>query len=168
MESGEFREDLYYRLAVVRLHLPPLRERGADVEALALHYAARFAAEYGRPLRRVSSSALELLRAHAWPGNVRELRNAMERAVLLSTGETLLPQHLELEVGLDRRPVTAGSSLPGYDAKLSMAQVEALHIEQVLSAVGRHYGRAADILGMHRNTVSRKAQEYGLAGEEAE
>jgi DNA-binding NtrC family response regulator len=168
MESGEFREDLYYRLAVVRLHLPPLRERGADVEALALHYAARFAAEYGRPLRRVSSSALELLRAHSWPGNVRELRNAMERAVLLSTGETLLPQHLELEVGLDRRPVTAGSSLPGYDAKLSMAQVEALHIEQVLSAVGRHYGRAADILGMHRNTVSRKAQEYGLAGEEAE
>ncbi len=168
MESGEFREDLYYRLAVVRLHLPPLRERGADVEALALHYLARFAAEYGRPLRHVSGSALDLLSAHPWPGNVRELRNAMERAVLLSTGETIRPQHLELEAGHDRRVLTPGSSLPGYNAKLSMAQVEALHMEQVLNAVARHYGRAADVLGMHRNTVSRKAQEYGLAGEEAE
>jgi DNA-binding NtrC family response regulator len=166
MEGGEFREDLYYRLAVVRLHLPPLRERGADVEALALHYASRFAAHYGRPLRRVSGHALDLLRAHPWPGNVRELRNAMERAVLLSTGETILPQHLELEAGHGRRTPRSGSALPGYDSSLSMARVEALHIEQVLNSVGRHYGQAAEILGMHRNTVSRKAQEYGIMAEE--
>jgi DNA-binding NtrC family response regulator len=90
----------------------------------------------------------------------------MERAVLLSTGETLLPQHLELESRSDRPATTSGSLLPGYHPGLSMARVEALHIEQVLEAVGHHYGRAAEVLGMHRNTVSRKAQEYGLAGED--
>jgi DNA-binding NtrC family response regulator len=83
--AGEFREDLFYRLAVVRLHLPPLRERGGDVRALALHYAAHYAAAHGRPVRHIASAALERLELHAWPGNVRELRNVMERAVLWSS-----------------------------------------------------------------------------------
>jgi two-component system response regulator FlrC len=163
--AGEFREDLFYRLAVVRLHLPPLRERAGDVRTLALHYAARFARTYGRPLRAVAPEALDALAAHTWPGNVRELRNVVERAVLLAQGPTLGPAHVEM----DRRPAPAGAAaqaaggaLPGYADTLSMAQVEALHIARVLAAVDGHFGRAAEVLGMHRNTVSRKAVEYGI------
>jgi DNA-binding NtrC family response regulator len=161
--AGDFREDLFYRLAVVRLHLCPLRERRGDVRALALHYAARFARTYGRPLRAVSEEALARLEAHAWPGNVRELRNAIERAVLLATGDVLLPAQLEL----DARPGAASTpaaapTLPGYAPEMSMAEVEALHLRVVLERVAGHFGRAGEQLGMHRNTVSRKAIEYGI------
>ena len=159
--SGDFREDLFYRLAVVRLHLPPLRERVGDLRPLALHYAARFAAAYGRPLRAVSEEALERLGAHAWPGNVRELRNVVERAVLMVPGDLLLPEHLELDVRAAEGG-SNGAALPGYSPEMSMAEVEALHIGQVLERVGNHFGRAAEVLGMHRNTVSRKAMEYGI------
>ncbi|MFL5386994.1 MAG: sigma-54 interaction domain-containing protein [Longimicrobiaceae bacterium] len=162
--EGEFREDLFYRLAVVRLHLPPLRERRGDVRALVLHYAARFARAYGRPLRAVSDEALARLEAHPWPGNVRELRNAVERAVLLATGDVLLPAHLELDAPRGAAPAAAGPTLPGYTPELSMAEVEALHLRQVLERVDGHFGRAAEQLGMHRNTVSRKAMEYRIIG----
>ncbi|HEV2148475.1 MAG TPA: sigma-54 dependent transcriptional regulator [Longimicrobiaceae bacterium] len=161
IEAGEFREDLFYRLAVVRLHLPPLRERTGDLRALALHYAARFAREHARPLRALGHAALERLEAHAWPGNVRELRNVLERAVLLAPGEVLLPEHVET----DRRAAPAGSggaALPGYAPTLSMVEMEALHLARVLEHTGGHLGRAAEILGVHRNTVSRKALEYGI------
>jgi DNA-binding NtrC family response regulator len=159
--AGEFREDLFYRLAVVRLHLPPLRERGGDVRALALHYAAHYAAAHGRPVGHIASAALERLELHPWPGNVRELRNVMERAVLATAGDTLLPEHLQLD---ERRPAPAamGEPMPGYRTDLTMAEVEALHIERVLRDADGHFGRAAAVLQMHRNTVSRKAQEYGI------
>jgi DNA-binding NtrC family response regulator len=162
--SGDFREDLFYRLAVVRLHLPPLRERPGDVRALALHYAARFAAEHGRELRGIADEAMRALEAHAWPGNVRELRNVLERAVLLAPGDVLQVDHLQLGPAAAPASAAAGGagSLPGYSAGMTMAQVEALHIGQVLSRVGGHFGRAAEILDMHRNTVSRKAIEYGV------
>ncbi len=162
--SGDFREDLFYRLAVVKLHLPALRDRPGDVRALALHYAARFAAEHGRALRGIAGEAMRSLEAHAWPGNVRELRNVLERAVLLAPGDVLQVDHLQL--GAAAAPVTGAAGgadpLPGYSAGMTMAQVEALHIGQVLSQVDGHFGRAAEILDMHRNTVSRKAIQYGV------
>jgi DNA-binding NtrC family response regulator len=164
--AGEFREDLFYRLAVVRLHLAPLRDRRGDVRELALHYAAHYVRAYGRPLRAVSEDALARLDAHPWPGNVRELRNAIERAVLLATGDVLLAEHLELDArrgAADPAPA-AGPSLPGYSPEMAMAEVEALHLRVVLERVGGHFGRAAEQLGMHRNTVSRKAMEYGISG----
>jgi two-component system response regulator AtoC len=167
IRTGDFREDLYYRLAVVRIHLPPLRERPGDVRALALHYAARFARAYSRPLAAVSPAALERLQAHAWPGNVRELRNVLERAALMAPGETLLPEHLELDAGSAPPSPSAppiDGVLEGYSPGMTMAQVEALHIARVLERVGGHFGRAAEILDMHRNTVSRKAAEYGIVG----
>ena len=163
--AGDFREDLYYRLAVVRLHLPPLRERTGDVRALVLHFAAHFAREYARPLRWIAVEALERLEAHRWPGNVREMRNVVERAVLAATGDTLLGEHIELDAARPR-PSMVAAPLPGYTPLLSMAEVEALHLARVLAEVDGHLGHAAEILGMHRNTVSRKAQEYGLRGEE--
>ncbi len=163
--AGDFREDLFYRLSVVRLHLPPLRDRGADVEALATHFGARFAREHARPAKVLSRAALEALVQHRWPGNVRELRNVVERAVLLCPGETLLPEHLQL----DAAPAAAAGSgmregevLPGYAPDLSLGEVEALHLARVLREVNGHFGRAAAILGIHRNTVSQKVREHAL------
>ena len=160
--SGDFREDLFYRLAVVRLHLPPLRERPGDVRALALYYAARFAREHARPVQAVSEDALRRLEAHRWPGNVRELRNLMERAVLLATGPVLLPKHVTVDSHEPPPPAGPVATLPGYSVDMTMAQVEALHIAQVLERVDNHFVKAAEILDMHRNTVSRKALEYGI------
>jgi DNA-binding NtrC family response regulator len=160
--SGEFREDLFYRLAVVRLHLPPLRERPGDVRALALHYAARFAREHGRAVDSLADEALRRLEAHGWPGNVRELRNVMERAALIAPGTIILPEHLQVDAAPAAEPAGPVETLPGYGVEMTMAQVEALHISQVLARVDGHFGRAAEILDMHRNTVSRKAMEYGI------
>ncbi|MEX0912615.1 MAG: sigma-54 dependent transcriptional regulator, partial [Gemmatimonadota bacterium] len=109
--DGEFREDLFYRLAVVRVHLSRLRERGADLRDLALHYTARFAADYGRSVQYISDSALTLLEDHDWPGNVRELRNVLERAVLLTTDDTLRAAHIEIDRSRTTRPT--GTILPG-------------------------------------------------------
>jgi DNA-binding NtrC family response regulator len=160
--EGEFREDLYYRLAVVRLHLPPLRERGGDVRALSLHYAARYSEEYGQRVRYMATAALERLEGHGWPGNVRELRNVVERAVLAAPGDTVRAEEIELD--LPRRAAAGGVTLPGYHPGLSMAEVEKLHLARVLEEANGHLGRTAEVLGLHRNTVSRKAQEYGLVG----
>jgi len=158
--SGDFREDLYYRLAVVRLHLPPLRERPGDLRPLALHYAARFARAYGRPVRAISEGALERLASHRWPGNIRELRNALERAVLIAPGEVVLGEHVDL--GAVPPGEAQGIALPGYAPTLSFAEMEALHLRQVLDHAEGQIGRAAEILGVHRNTVTRKALEYGI------
>jgi len=162
IRAGEFREDLYYRLAVIRLELPPLRDRQEDVEVLALHFAAVFARRYQRPVRSVSREALRRIHAYAWPGNVRELRNVLDRAVLLCRGSALLPEDLLLGEDAPRlSPREAGSSA-GYPPTLSMAEVEARHIERVLRHTGGHMGEAADILRIHRNTLTRKVREYGL------
>jgi DNA-binding NtrC family response regulator len=162
--AGTFREDLYFRLAVVALQLPRLVERGGDLELLARHFVARYAAYYGRPLRGVARSALARLRAHDWPGNIRELKNVVERAVLLSHGPVLRPEHLPLDQlrPAGAAPAADASPLPGYSPDLTMADVERLHIREVLRAVGGHMGRAAEVLDLHRNTLTRKVRDYGL------
>ncbi|HEX7239979.1 MAG TPA: sigma-54 dependent transcriptional regulator [Longimicrobiaceae bacterium] len=163
--AGTFRDDLYFRLAVVTLHLPRLVERGGDLELLARHFVARYAARYGRPLHGVARSALELLRAHDWPGNIRELKNVAERAVLLSHGPVLRVEHLPLDqLRPAGAPAADGAPLSGYGPTLSMAEVERLHIREVLRAVGGHMGRASEVLGLHRNTLTRKVRDYGLDG----
>lgn len=157
--AGEFREDLFYRLAVVRLHLAPLRERSGDVRELALHYGARFASDHGRPATAIATDALDRLEAHGWPGNVRELRNVIERAVLLTPDQLIGIEHIALDAaGPAPEPAGEGS----YAPTLSMAEVEALHIRAVLREAQGHLGRASEILGLHRNTVSRKARAYGI------
>ena len=158
--AGDFREDLFYRLAVVRLHLAPLRERPGDIRELAVHYGARFAARHGREVSAISASALARLEDHSWPGNIRELRNVMERAVLVAPGDTIGAEHVDLDP--PRADVRAVGNLPGYAPGLSMADVEALHIARVLEEVDGHLGRAAEVLGLHRNTVSRKARDHGI------
>jgi DNA-binding NtrC family response regulator len=162
--EGIFREDLYFRLAVVTLDLPRLIERGGDVELLARHFVARHAAYYRREIRGISRAVLDRLRAHVWPGNIRELRNVLERAVLLAHGPVLLPEHLPPLEALPLSPVTdaALASLPEYAPDLPLAEVERLHIREVLRRVDGHLGRASEVLGVHRNTLTRKVREFGL------
>jgi two-component system, NtrC family, response regulator AtoC len=180
VEAGEFRADLFYRLAVVEVVLPPLRERPEDLEPLALHFAARFARHYGRPVRRIGMGALERIRRYPWPGNVRELRNVMDRAVLMSRGGTITAGDLKLEGGGGEAPAsppggpahppgsTAASGIPAPDGSpppapsAPLRQVEAWHIARALAHTGGHMGDAAALLGIHRNTLTAKVREFGL------
>jgi two-component system response regulator AtoC len=156
--QGRFREDLYYRLAVVTIRLPKLTDRGDDLVLLTAYFVRHFAERYGKPIRAISDRALELLRNHPWVGNVRELRNVVERAVIVATDDTLRAEHLpeELrgeEVALAERP---------QGTLLTLAELEARHIARVLAHTSGQIGAAAEILGIHRNTLTRKMKEYGL------
>jgi two-component system response regulator HydG len=165
IELGRFREDLYHRLAVVELHIPPLRQRASDVRELALHFAARFAERYDRPVRAITVEALRRLESYVWPGNVRELRNVMDRAVLLASGGVLRSGDLRLGAGSPRSSARAAAERDaGYPPTLSLEEVEADHIRRVLAHLGGHMGNAAAALGIHRNTLTRKVQEYGIEG----
>jgi two-component system response regulator PilR (NtrC family)/two-component system response regulator HydG len=160
--DGEFREDLYYRLAVIQLELPPLRERADDVDLLALHFAASFARTYARPVEWIAQDALARIRSYPWPGNVRELRNVMDRAVLLCRGSTLGVQDLRLGDDAPRASPRGAGESAEYATTLTLAEVEARHIARVLEHTRGHLGEAASVLGIHRNTLTRKIQEYGI------
>jgi DNA-binding NtrC family response regulator len=156
--QGRFREDLYYRLAVVTIHLPRLAERGDDLLLLTSYFARQFAERHNKVIDAISDRGVELLRNHNWVGNVRELRNVIERAVIVATDRVLrvenLPEELRAEAAeVPERPAVG---LP------SLAEVEARHIARVLAHTGGHVGAAASILGIHRNTLTRKIKEYGL------
>ncbi|HEX8907418.1 MAG TPA: sigma-54 dependent transcriptional regulator [Longimicrobiaceae bacterium] len=166
ISDGTFREDLYFRLAVVTLQLPRLVERGGDVDLLVRHFVAVHAARYGREIRGIARSVLDRLHEHDWPGNIRELRNVLERAVLLAHGSILLPEHLPLDQLRPPAPEdgASGAPLAGYAPSLPLADVERLHIREVLKLVRGHLGKASEVLGVHRNTLTRKIREYGLDG----
>ncbi len=161
--AGRFREDLYYRLAVVEIWLPPLRKRGNDARLLALHFAAHFATRQGGRIRAVSRRALDRLTSYAWPGNVREVRNVMERAVMLSRGDVLTSSSLRLGAGAPNlAPKTDVAYAAEYAVTASLQEVEAQHIKRVLGSVDGHQLKAAAILGIHRNTLARKLRDYGI------
>ena len=149
MKERVFREDLFYRLSGIRLHIPPLRERPDDIPLLVQHFVNKFA---GDAPPEISADALRLLRAYSWPGNVREMENVMERAVLLARGGPVLPGHLPSEV----REVREDG-----EAALSLEEVERRHIQRVL-AHAEDYEEAARILGIDPATLWRKRKRYGL------
>jgi two-component system response regulator AtoC len=157
VRAGRFREDLYYRLAVVTVQLPALRERGEDLRLLAEHYVARCAREYGRPVRAISRDAMSILRSYNWPGNVRQLRNVLESAVLLADGDVLLPAHLPRET----MTMTQSTTTDPFTL-LTLSELERRHIERVLNESAGQMNVAAEILGIHRNTLRRKLTEYGI------
>jgi DNA-binding NtrC family response regulator len=160
VRAGRFREDLYYRLAVVTVQLPALRERGDDLRRLAEHYLDRYAHEYHRPVHGLSAETLAILRAYSWPGNVRQLRNVIESAVLLADGDTLLPCHLPPEVmAADAMPASHEAMV----TLVTLSELERRHIQKVLAVSGGQMNIAADILGIHRNTLRRKLAEYNIA-----
>lgn len=163
VKEGAFRRDLYYRLAVVNLRVPPLRERKEDIKVLTDHFVARFARRTGRPVKRIDREVYERLRRYDWPGNVRELRNVLERAVIMGHGEVLDPDSLP-----ELTPGRAGGSEPGRILRefcqegVSLEGLERRYIESVLDEHGWHFGDAAEVLQIHRNTLRRKMQRYGL------
>jgi two-component system response regulator AtoC len=158
VREGRFREDLYFRLAIVPIEIPPLRERKEDISALARAFQARSERNTGRPARTLGEATLRRLSAYHWPGNVRELENLIERAVLLSTGS-----ELEIEgigVGTPARHVSEADveALRG----LSLEDVERLHIEDTLKQFGGHQRRTAESLGIGVRTLRDKIKRWGL------
>jgi PAS domain S-box-containing protein len=157
MEQKRFRRDLFYRLSVVPIRLPALRERGSDIPVLVDHLLESIASESGRPLIAASSEALELLLKYPWPGNVRELRNALEFAYVKCQGGRLAPHHLPQEI---RNVEVRRTSRPGPALKLSQEKVLA-----ALSEAGGNKSRTAEILGVGRTTLYRFLRRQGLARE---
>ena len=153
VREGAFRLDLLYRLNVISITLPPLRERQEDLEDLANGFIRRYAADYARPARRLSAAALARLRTYAWPGNVRELQNMMERAVILCRDEEIGTDLLALD--------SARRAEPQPGAPISLDALERLHIERVL-AVSDSLDAAAKTLGIDASTLYRKRKLYGL------
>ena len=157
VQSGRFREDLYYRLSVVRLALPPLRERPGDVEALATHFVRVFSAEFGKQLR-LDESALAVLRAYDWPGNVRELRNVIERAAVLAGPIAVIDAD---EVIFDPRPHSSAPRLTGnvFD---EIARTELQAITDALKQSKGSVAGAARLLGLPRTTLNDRLKKYDI------
>jgi len=155
---GRFREDLFYRLNVVALEMPSLRERRADIPALAKFFIDRYAKENGKAVEDCTPATLELLMNHGWPGNVRELENAIERAVVLSSGTMLEPRHLPPNI----KPAVAPVGLPAIPGA-TMAELERYAILETLKATGGSTSRAAEMLGISTRTIQYRLHNYNAA-----
>ena len=164
-QRERFRRDLYFRLAVILLRLPPLRERGADVATLAEHFLRRFSAKYGKPVERLDPRARDRLLAYPWPGNVRELSHVIERAVLWSRGPMLDVEHLALEVPADRAEPAGDTAAPHpatRPAGMDLERWERALIEQALRESDGNQTRAAQRLGISRDTLRYRLKKYGI------
>jgi DNA-binding NtrC family response regulator len=160
--EGRFREDLYYRLKVVTLRIPPLRERPGDLQQLSEHFLGIVCQEHGKPTKRLSPEALEMLARYPWPGNVRELRNVMESIVVFHQGEVVQPADLPMEVRESTAlSVAAGGPVQAVGAETrTMADIERQAILETLARTGGHRAKAADLLGIGLRTLQRKLKEY--------
>ena len=159
--QGRFRADLYFRLNVIQIELPPLRARGSDVLLLAQHFITELAAEAQRPITGLTSSAAEKLLAYSWPGNVRELRNCIERAVTLTQHEEITVDDLPERIRQYRSShVILDSNDPAEF--ITMAELERRYINRVMEAVGGNKSIAARTLGFDRTTLYRKLEQYKL------
>jgi two-component system response regulator AtoC len=164
-QRERFRRDLYFRLAVILLRLPPLRERGEDVLTLARHFLRRFNIKYGKQVEQLDPRARDLLLAYPWPGNVRELSHVIERAVLWSKGSMLDVEHLALAVPPE--PVEPGADAaatlpPNRPAGMELEQWERTLIEQALRESDGNQTRAAQRLGISRDTLRYRLKKYGI------
>ena len=162
VRDGRFRQDLFFRLKVIPIHLPPLRERREDILPLAESCVVRFSNRMGRRPPQLTEVAREKLFNYSWPGNVRELENVLERALIFNKGNPIGAGELLLDSGLSLDP--AGSSAEA-DALLSLAELEKRHILQVLSLCRRNKSQAARILGIGYNTLWRKLTRYGVVNQ---
>jgi DNA-binding NtrC family response regulator len=159
VRERRFRQDLYQRLKVVQLDLPPLRERLEDILPLVNHYLADFAAQFRKGTLKFSEEATEKLVGYHWPGNVRELKNVVERAVLLSSNESLGCEHLPTEVLLASSLVNT----PTLSPQVPLEDVEKRYILEVFTANKQNLSRTARVLGISRSTLREKLQRYGVA-----
>jgi DNA-binding NtrC family response regulator len=164
MEAGAFRDDLYYRLNVIKLSVPPLRSRGTDILLLARRFVAEYAGRSDKPVTAIAEPAVEKLLAYSWPGNVRELRNAMERAVALARHDKIVVEDMPEAI---RDYEESRVSLSGSDPNelVPLDELERRYILHVLRASGGNRSMAARILGLDRKTLYRKLHRYGEMGE---
>ena len=162
--AGRFREDLYYRLKVVTIHLPPLRERRDDIPLLVDHLVRRAATSCGKQVTGVSESALALLGAYDWPGNIRELAHVLERTVALAQHDVLAAEDLPSEIGAGHRE-NGGAALPASQPadRPTLAELKRRYIAQVLEESRGNVSRAAAVLGVDRRSLYRMLQRYGVA-----
>jgi Nif-specific regulatory protein len=165
VSEGRFRRDLFFRLHVLEIVVPPLRKRPEDIADLANHFLQKFNAETGRRIKGFTPRAMEQIRSYRWPGNVRELKNVVERAVVLTRGE-----FIDLEDLLLSRLATAGDTgevvaTPRQYQPMSLEDVERRHILATLAATGWNKSQAAAILGIERSTLDRKIRRYELLPE---
>ncbi len=155
----KFREDLFYRMNVVAIHIPPLRERVEDIPLLAEHFLRKYTAENGKPIPRLSPGAVDLLAGYRWPGNVRELENVIERTVTLSRNNLILPEDLPRRIRVES-PKVSVASLP---SSISLSELERRYIQKVLEDTGGNKKKTAEILGIDRRTLYRMAARYGIS-----
>jgi len=182
VQEGRFREDLYYRLQIISVHLPPLRARLDDIPALVDYFVGRFTGEYGSPVRYVSDQATRKLQTYNWPGNVRQLENCLRRAVLVCKGDVLLPEHIVPEGDQDRGSPAAGGEqaareldervddlvreiLSGVGPRAHASVIDLVErslIARALHQCGHNQVRAARLLGISRNTLRHRIRKYNL------
>jgi len=155
ISQGTFREDLYYRLNVISVELPPLRERKEDIKPLVEHFISKYCCRDKTKIKGISKDALDSLLRYSWPGNVRELENVIERAVVLCRGDLIESRDTPLKTELDKKL---------YDAE-SLHEVERMHIKMILRTTDWNLSEAAKRLGIHRNTLRLKMKEYEIEKE---
>lgn len=157
VQAGSFREDLYYRLNVVRIQIPPLRERKEDIPVLAQYFVNKYGGAKTKPVMGISAEAMKILTCYWWPGNVRELEHAIEQAVALTPHSLIYPEDLPQVVHMPESPQAQARDW------VTLAELERAHILRVLKHHQQDLGRSAAILGIHRKTLLRKLRQFGLA-----
>jgi two-component system nitrogen regulation response regulator NtrX len=162
IRAGRFREDLYFRLNVIPISVPPLRDRDADIPLLAEHFMAEFAREYGRRPKRLDAGAAAGLRGYRWPGNVRELRNVIERLMIMVPGDVIAAADLAF---LDGSAVVPGDdpAAPTLSLHDARERFERDYILRALAAQNGNISRTADVLGVERSNLYRKMRAFGIA-----
>jgi DNA-binding NtrC family response regulator len=161
IQAGRFREDLFYRLSVVPVHLPPLRQRREDIPLLVTHFVTKLGSEHGRPPRAFTKDAIDRLTKYSWPGNIRELRNLIERILIMTDGETVGATEVE-----DALPPESDDEPPS-EIKAARDKAERDTILSTLKQCQWNVTEASRRLGMDRGYLHRKIKRYGLARETA-
>jgi len=162
VQAGRFREDLFYRLNVVNIHIPPLRERVGDIGHLSHYFIKKFVEQLNVEIQGVSPAAMNLLMQHAWPGNVRELENVIERAVILAEKKILLPENLPPEFGTKHQARRLDDFFEGFSIKKGRKIMEKSLISRALEATGGNKSKAADLLELSYPSLLAKIKEYEL------
>ena len=164
VKTGSFREDLYYRLNVIPLHLPPLRERKEDIPVLTKHFIEKYSKEFGKEIKTISAYALELLMHYPFPGNIRELENIIERSVALETSNIILPENLILTKGTGEKGNFSINELSdiGIDLNDELAKFEKLLIEKALEKADGSKTRAAELLKINYDSLYYRSEKLGI------
>jgi two-component system response regulator AtoC len=162
IEKGLFREDLYYRINVMPIDLPPLREREEDIPLLARLFMERFNQQLGTAIQGISPAAMALLLQHAWPGNVRELENVIQRAVVLAETAELMPEHLPESLGSGSTPDALAAITRGDSLKVARRELEKVMIAQALDKTGGNRSQASRLLEISHPSLLSKMKQYGI------